>query len=82
MQFVTGSRLNPAMISKHLTQAEEQVAIGARNIAKQRQILAELEADGHYSSEARTMLANFERNQRMNLFHRERVMQELAHSRK
>jgi hypothetical protein len=64
-----------------LAQAREHVATGEKNIARQRQIVAQLERDGHNASAARQSLAQFEELQAMHIADRDRIEKELAENR-
>jgi hypothetical protein len=45
------------ILSQHLTEAEEHVASGQRIVARQRELVAQLERHGHDSRQARELLA-------------------------
>ena len=62
---------------RHLTRVEENVAIGANNIALQRELVAELDRDGHDGSQAKQMLAQFLDLQTMHVADRDRLIKEL-----
>jgi len=74
--------MDRSMILRHLAQTEEHIRLGARTIARQEQIISELEAHGHDSLQARRMLASFEQAQAIALAERDLVKQEFAHSKK
>jgi hypothetical protein len=61
------------IIESHLALAEKHIAIGARNIFRQREIIDELQRDCHDASLARKTLALFEDIQNMHLAERERL---------
>lgn len=63
---------------EHLAQAKENVAAGERNIARQRDIIAELERDGHDVTEAKKLLARFEETQALQIAGLETIKSELA----
>jgi HEAT repeat protein len=69
-----------AMIERHLTQAEGHVALGERHIARQIEIVAELERDGHEQTAiaARELLAMFEQTHKSHVEDRDRLRAELA----
>ena len=48
------------MIQEHLARAERHVEEGERHVARQGQLVAELERDGRDSQEARKLLRQFE----------------------
>ncbi len=66
------------MLEQHLAQAEEHIALGQHHIARQRKLVAKLERDGHDTTDARRLLANFEKTQEMHLADRDRILKELA----
>jgi hypothetical protein len=67
------------MIARRLAQAEEHVLLGEENIARQKEIVAELERDGHKDAlhNACALLATFERAQ-LSETDRDRLRAELA----
>jgi hypothetical protein len=69
--------MDRAMIEEHLRQAEEHIALGEQHIARQREILAELQRDGHDTAQAEELLATFEETQRMHIADRDRIQDEL-----
>lgn len=48
------------MLAQHLAEAEEHVVSGRRAIIRQRELILDLERDGHEAAEARRLLATFE----------------------
>lgn len=68
------------MIADHLKQAERHVADGARHVERQREIVAELEADGHGAAarQAAALLVQFEEVQALLVADRDRLIKELA----
>ena len=66
------------ILERHLTKAEEQVAIAAQNVARQRELVAELERDDHDASQANQMLAQFLDLQAMHIVDRDRLIKELS----
>jgi len=68
------------MIAAHLAKAEEAVAIGERNISRQRRLIDQLERDGHDVAAARALLATFEESQALHVFDMDRLRRELARS--
>ena len=52
--------MDRAMIQRHLTEAERHVSLGAEHIERQREIITELDRDGHDSDLARQLLRVFE----------------------
>ena len=68
--------MDRAMIEKHLAQAERHVADGERHITRQRQIIAELERDGHDAGSAKELLTIFEETQAIHIADRDRLKEE------
>ena len=66
-------------LQEHLAKSESHVVIGKRNIARQRQIVADLEQDGHDATTARKILDAFEVLQRLHVQDRDRTAWELQH---
>lgn len=68
------------MIERHLAQAEAHVAQGEVHLARQREIVSELERDGHDEAAltARDLLATFEQTQQSHVEDRDRLREELA----
>ena len=66
------------MIKEHLAQARRHVAEGSEHVAHQREIVAKLEGDGHDTSEAKTLLDQFEKTQALHIADRDRLERELA----
>jgi hypothetical protein len=48
------------MLAQHLAEEEEHVVSGRRAIIRQRELILDLERDGHEAAEARRLLATFE----------------------
>ena len=72
--------MNRAILLEHLALADEHIEIGWRNIARQEEVIAKLEAHGHDTFVARRMLKNFEDPQALNLEELERIRAELRHN--
>jgi hypothetical protein len=69
--------MNRQAMERHLAKAEEHIATGQRNIARQHKIIAELERDGHGTSTARKILQTFEELQHLQRQERDRAAREL-----
>jgi hypothetical protein len=69
--------MNRAFLEQLLVQAEQHVALGERHIARQREIVAELERDGHDTTQAKELLAVFLATQATHVVGRDRLMEEL-----
>jgi hypothetical protein len=74
------SVLNRAQTEARLAQAEQHVAQGERHITRQRELIAELERDGHdvTAASARDLLRLFEELQIMHVADRDRYRRELT----
>ena len=60
-QLFTGENTNadrPHILEQHLTMAERHVAQGGRHVARQRELLAKLERDGHGTFQSRNVWFN------------------------
>jgi hypothetical protein len=66
------------MLKRHLALAEEHIATGEKNIARQRDLIAQLERDGYDTASARTFLREFEQLQALHIAERERLLSELS----
>jgi hypothetical protein len=66
------------ILSQHLAEAEEYVASGQRIVARQRELVAQLERDGHDSRQARELLAEFEATLGYQIDDRNRLRAELG----
>ncbi len=62
---------------RRLAQAEEQVELGAHNVARQREIVAQLERDGFDTAGARALLIEFEEAQTLYVAERDRLQREV-----
>ena len=70
-------RSDRSKLCEHLAIAEEHVAAGERNLARQRGIVADLEHHGHDTAQALALLAYFEEVQAMHIAERDRLLREL-----
>ena len=69
--------LNIAILQDHLAMAERHVASGNRVITR-RQLINQLEAGGHDTALAQSLLARFEGSQALHLADRDRLINELS----
>ena len=69
--------MDRAFFEHALLLALQHIEIGHRNVARQREIVAELGRDGHDTTLARDLLANFEELQLIHMADRDRVLQKL-----
>ena len=70
-------REDPALVRKHLAQAEIDVAAGTEHVERQREILAELGRDGHPTTQAEQLLRTFEDSLALHIEERDRLRKEL-----
>jgi hypothetical protein len=66
------------MLREYLAQCRRHVAMGEAHIARQKDIIAELERDGHDSAKARDLLRVFEEAQDLHITHRDQLQKELG----
>jgi hypothetical protein len=69
--------MDRATIAQHLAEAEGHVALGEQHITRQKQIIAELERDGHDTAEAKDLLSTFEATQVLHVADCDRLLEEL-----
>lgn len=67
-----------AIIEQHLAMAEGHVAKAGELVERQRSLVADLERDGHDTTEARRLLAEFQEIEAMHISDRDRLRRELA----
>jgi hypothetical protein len=65
--------MDQAMLQEHLAQAERHVVEGEGVIALQRDVVAQLERDGHDSTDAMLLLYQFEEIQCLHVAHRDQL---------
>jgi hypothetical protein len=70
--------VDKATLLTHLAMAERHVAQGERHVARQREIVAELERDGHPVADSKNLLRLFVELQTMHIADRDRLVAELA----
>ena len=66
------------MLRRHLAIAEEHIANGERILARQRNVVEELESGGHDSESARRLLQIFEKLQAGHIADRDRLRRALG----
>jgi hypothetical protein len=69
--------MKPQETKEHLAQAERHVALGAKYVARQREIIGELERDGQDAGQAWSLLALFEQVQAIHVVGRDRLLRDL-----
>ena len=70
--------MDHAVWQEHLVEIERHIIKAEKRVARQREIVAELERDGHRTTAARSRLAAFERLLSMYLSDRQWVREELG----
>ena len=65
-------------LRQHLALTEKHVSMGEEHLARQKELIAELEGNGHDSTQARHLLRLFERSQELHVADRNRLRDELA----
>lgn len=69
--------MDQQMLLDHLKQVEQHVALGKGHVALQQRLIADLDRDGHDTTDARALLKQFEGIQVLHLEHRDRLLREL-----
>jgi hypothetical protein len=69
--------MDQIILSERLEQAEHHVAKGVRCIARQRTVIANLERNGHDTTQARALLAQFQSTQVLHIVGRDELKKEL-----
>jgi len=70
---------HPSVVG-HLAQAEKHIAEGEQHLARQRELIAELERDGHDTTTAIELLHTFEQSQAGHVADRDRIRAELSNT--
>lgn len=70
--------MDRAMVLAHLAKAKEHIELGEQHVRRQRELVSELERDGHDATNARELLAQFEHLLAMHRADRDRLLRELA----
>ena len=69
-------------LTEHLAQAERHIEQSYEHIARQSELVTRLQRDGHETSEAKRLLAEFEELLKIHIAGRDRLREELARSQK
>jgi hypothetical protein len=69
--------MDRSLIEEHLAQANRHVAEGEGHVTKQRELVAQMERDGHDTTEALKLLGHFEELQELHIADRNRIEEEL-----
>jgi hypothetical protein len=70
--------MDRALAEQHLTLAERLIAQSQSLIVRQRQLIAEIEGNGHDSATARELLRQFQETQAIHVADRDRLLKELG----
>jgi hypothetical protein len=70
--------MNRNILLQHLAQAEWHAARGQQHLAKQECLIAELDRDGHDTTEALKLLVTLRKTQALHQRDVERILQELG----
>jgi hypothetical protein len=70
--------MDRALIVTSLQAAEDRIAIGARQISKQRDFLSQLEREGEDTTDATALLREMQRTQESHMAHRDQLREKLA----
>ncbi len=70
--------MDRTLITKHLMQAAEHIALGERHIGRQKEIIANLQARGLDTDLAQKVLDQFEQLQKEHVSHRDWLIGKLA----
>jgi hypothetical protein len=69
--------MDRVMLKQHLAQAEEHIVRGERHLARQRELVSEIERHGRDSDQARRLLLQFQEMQALHIADRNRLLKEL-----
>jgi len=70
--------MDRALIVTSLQAGEDRIAIGARQISKQREFVSRLEREGEDTTDATALLREMQRTQESHIAHRDRLREKLA----
>ena len=70
--------MDRALIVTSLQAAEDRIAIGARQISKQRDFVSQLEREAKDATDATALLCEMQRTQESHIAHRDRLREKLA----
>ena len=70
--------MDRALIVTSLQAAEDHIAIGARQISKQRNFISRLEREGRNTTEATSVLREMQQTQESHVAHRDELRAKLA----
>jgi hypothetical protein len=72
--------MDKILIARHLSQAENHLRTAALHVENQRQLIADLERDGHSTLKAEALLDKFENSLSLHATNRDRIARELHES--
>jgi hypothetical protein len=70
--------MDRALIVTSLQAAEDRIAVGARQISKQREFVSRLEREGRNTTDATSLLREMQRTQESLVAHRDELLAKLA----
>ena len=73
--------MDRALLERNLAVAEKHVLRGEEHVRQQRELVAQLERDGHDALLSREILKTFEQSLRMHVENRDRLIAQLSHRR-
>src|SRR5688572_238724 len=77
-ETATVAPMDRALIVTSLQAADDRIAIGARQISKQRDYVSRLEREGEDTTNATALLREMQRTQESHIAHRDRLREKLA----
>jgi len=77
-ETATVAPMDRALIVTGLEAAEDRIAIGARQISKQRDFVSQLEREGEDTTDATALLREMQQTQESHIAHRDRLREKLA----
>jgi hypothetical protein len=72
--------MDHALLAKHLEDAERQVVLAKEHIARHEAVIADLERDGHDTTQARTLLETLLESQALHEQHRGWLLRQIMES--
>ena len=77
-ETATVAPMDRALIVTSLQAVEDRIAIGARQISKQRDFVSQLEREAKDATDATALLREMQRTQESHIAHRDRLREKLA----
>ena len=69
--------MDRTLLEEHLDLARRHIALGQKHLMRQKEIIDELERDGHDVNEAKYLLDLFKDVQALHIAHRDRLLEEI-----